>query len=224
MLEGAPLRNWQLSDLRRRHAVELVDVLLRKQRRSASGAQNLLRTLSAMCEDAIAMELAEVNPFKGVRVRADDPRVTKPARKAPVFTFAQMHAFAKAGGVHEAMLRVLSDCGLRLGELLGLERADWDGDVLRVRLKWRGASARIRTTSPGIRSPIIHPSLAKKGADAGESSKVHRASQAEGRGFDPRRPLATANWSWPSSTTTCQGLRELNALIDRPTTHQEAAS
>jgi integrase len=133
MLEGAPLRNWQLADLRRRHAVELVDVLLRKQRRSASGAQNILRTLSAMSEDAVAMELAEVNPFKGVRVRADDPRVTKAAREAPVYTFGQMHAFARQGGAHEAMLRVLSDCGLRLGELLGLERADWDGDVLRVR-------------------------------------------------------------------------------------------
>lgn len=84
MLEGAPLRNWQLADLRRRHAVEVVDVLLRKQRRSASGAQNILRTLSAMSEDAVAMELAEVNPFKGVRVRADDPRVTKAAREAPV--------------------------------------------------------------------------------------------------------------------------------------------
>ncbi len=31
------------------------------------------------------------------------------------------------------MLRVFTDCGLRLGEVLGLERRDFDGDAFHVR-------------------------------------------------------------------------------------------
>jgi integrase len=36
----------------------------------------------------------------------------------------QMHALAAAAGPYEPMIRLLSDCGLRLGELPGLERKD----------------------------------------------------------------------------------------------------
>ena len=74
-----------------------------------------------------------LNAFKGVRVRGNDPRATKRSRKVPVYSFEQMHAFAAAAGAHEAMVRVLSDCGLWLGELLGLERRDFDGQVIQVR-------------------------------------------------------------------------------------------
>ncbi|MEA2232387.1 MAG: hypothetical protein QOD83_2203, partial [Solirubrobacteraceae bacterium] len=129
-VEGEKLRDWQFDQLRRRHAVELVDHLLRVQGRSASGAANVLRVLSAMAEDAITDEVCELNAFRGVRVRASDPRVRKQSKSIPVYSFAQMHAFAAAAGQHEAMLRVLSDCGLRIGELLGLERRDFDGHVI----------------------------------------------------------------------------------------------
>ena len=44
-----------------------------------------------------------------------------------------MHELAAAAGRHEAMLRKLGDCGLRLGELLGLTQDDFDGDLLHVR-------------------------------------------------------------------------------------------
>jgi integrase len=47
---------------------------------------------------------------------------TKPPR---VFTFEQMHRFAPTAGPWEPMLRVFADCGLRLGEVLGLERGDF---------------------------------------------------------------------------------------------------
>lgn len=44
-----------------------------------------------------------------------------------------MHRFAKAAGRFEAMVRVFTDCGLRLGEVLPLRREDFDGETLQVR-------------------------------------------------------------------------------------------
>jgi integrase len=44
-----------------------------------------------------------------------------------------MHAFAKAAGPYEAMARVFTDTGMRLGEVLPLRREDFDGETLRVR-------------------------------------------------------------------------------------------
>ncbi len=75
-LDGRRLRDWPFRELRRRHAHDLVDHLLRVQGRAHTGAQNILRALSAMAEDAITDEIAEVNWVRGVRVRASDPRVT----------------------------------------------------------------------------------------------------------------------------------------------------
>jgi integrase len=43
-----------------------------------------------------------------------------------------MHAFATAAGAYEPMIRVLSDCGLRLGELPALERRDLSAGWLHV--------------------------------------------------------------------------------------------
>jgi integrase len=137
-LEGTELRYWALADLRRRHANDLVAHMLIEQGRSPSGAVDILRAFSAMCEDAITDELSGANPFKGVKVRSNDPRATKKAREPRVFTPEQLHAFAAEAAKlrkpnAEPMLRTLIDCGLRLGELLGLERRDLDGDVLHVR-------------------------------------------------------------------------------------------
>jgi hypothetical protein len=83
-IEGMRLRDWPFGDLRRRHAVDLVDYMLRHQGRAHTGVQNILRSLSAMSEDAITDEIAEVNFVRGVRVRANDPRdrgETRPARR-----------------------------------------------------------------------------------------------------------------------------------------------
>jgi integrase len=137
-LEGAELRYWALADLRRRHANDLVAHMLIEQGRSPSGAVDILRAFSAMCEDAITDELSGANPFKGVKVRSNDPRATKKAREPRVFSPEDLHRFAACAGKlskpnAEPMLRTLIDCGLRLGELLGLERRDLDGDVLHVR-------------------------------------------------------------------------------------------
>lgn len=132
-IEGVALKSWLLRELRRRHALALVDHMLRVQGRATTGAVGILRSLSAMTEDAITDEICDLNPFKGVRIRANDPRAQKKPRPIRVFTFEQMHIFAKAAGAYEAMIRVFTDTGLRLGEVLPLRPEDFDGETLQVR-------------------------------------------------------------------------------------------
>jgi integrase len=132
-VEGIPLRNWPLRELRRRHALALVDHMLRTEGRATTGAVGILRALSAMAEDAITDEVCDLNPFKGVRIRANDTRAQKKPRPIRVFTFEEMHRLAKEAGRYEAMVRVFTDCGLRLGEVLPLRPDDFDGETLQVR-------------------------------------------------------------------------------------------
>jgi integrase len=132
-VEGIALKDWPMRALRRRHALSLVDHMLRVQGRATTGVVGILRSLSAMAEDAITDEIADLNPFKGVRVRAGDPRAKKKRRPIRVFSFEQMHHFAKAAGRYEAMVRVFTDTGMRLGEVLPLRREDFDGETLKVR-------------------------------------------------------------------------------------------
>jgi len=107
--------------------------MLRNEGRATTGAVGILRSLSAMAEDAITDEVCDLNPFKGIRIRANDPRAKKKPRPIRVFTFEEMHRFAKAAGRYEAMVRVFTDTGLRLGEVLPLRREDFDGETLQVR-------------------------------------------------------------------------------------------
>lgn len=133
-IQGRALRDWPYRELRRKHAADLLRAMLVEHGRAAQGARGVMRVLSAMTEDAISDEIAEVNPFRGVKVRDNDPRVRKAAREPNVYTLEQMHTFAAlAGSTYEGMIRVLSDCGLRLGELLGLDRSDFNGDTLTLR-------------------------------------------------------------------------------------------
>lgn len=138
-LEGVPLGEWEMHELRRRHRDELVGLMLTQQGRSAGGARNILRALSAMFEDAITDELATVNPWTGAKVRDDDRRTTARSRVPRVWSFDEMHAFAGYAVQHEPMVRVLADCGLRIGELFALRRGDLSGGVLAVRgTAWEG--------------------------------------------------------------------------------------
>jgi integrase len=154
-LDGRPLRDWPLVAVKRRQAVDLLDHMLRVHGRAVSGARGILRVLSAMWQDAADDGHEVTNPFMGVKVRATDRRVRKPARVIVVWSWEQMREFCAAAALPverdpmrvaphmrestmerwaqmnvwravyaEPMLRVLSDCGLRLGELLPLERAD----------------------------------------------------------------------------------------------------
>jgi integrase len=132
-IEGVALKDWPMRELRRRHALALVDHMLRTEGRATTGAVGILRSLSAMAEDAITDEVCDLNPFKGVRIRANDPRAKKKPRPIRVFSFEEMHRFAKAAGRYEAMVRAFTDTGLRLGEVLPLRREDFDGETLQVR-------------------------------------------------------------------------------------------
>jgi integrase len=159
-IEGRALRNWPFAELRRRHAGELVDRMLREQGRAAAGAANILRTLSAMAEDAITDELIGANPFKGTRVRRSDPRAGRPSGRPRVLSWAQMHEFASAAGAHEPMVRMLGDCGLRVGELFALRRElqDLRDGVFEVRgSAWEGVIVESSETKEHDRSGPIPP-------------------------------------------------------------------
>ena len=83
-----------------------------------------------MAEDAITDEICDLNPFKGIRIRASDPRAKKKRRPIRVFSFEEMHRFAKAAGRYEALVRTFADTGMRLGEVLPLRPEDFDGETL----------------------------------------------------------------------------------------------
>jgi integrase len=132
-VEGIALKDWPLRELRRRHALVLVDHMLRTEGRATTGAVGILRSLSAMAEDAITDEVCDLNPFKGIPIRASDPRAQKKRRPIRVFSFEEMHRFAKAAGRYEALVRTFTDTGMRLGEVLPLRPEDFDGETLQVR-------------------------------------------------------------------------------------------
>lgn len=138
-LDGQLLKDLSLRAVRRRHGALLIDVMLRQHGRAASGARGVLSVLATMFEDAMNDDYVDSNPFLGLRVRKADPRVQKAPRTVTVATWPEMHAFAAAAGEQEVMVRVLSDCGLRLGELLALHCKHVQGDTLVVeQTAWRG--------------------------------------------------------------------------------------
>jgi integrase len=96
-IEGRALGDWDFDELRRRQVLELVDHMLRFEGRAIGGTRGILASLSAMTEDAIGDDAADSNAFKGIRLRRNDPRVQKPARKVRVWSFEQMRSFAAAG-------------------------------------------------------------------------------------------------------------------------------
>jgi integrase len=122
-IEGRELRYWTMREIRRRHAKDLVAHMLVVQERAPEGARNILRSLSAMAEDAIADDLAEVNPWRGVKVRDDDKRAVGQSRVPRVWSFGEMHEFAAYAGMFEPMIRVMADCGPRIGEVFALRRS-----------------------------------------------------------------------------------------------------
>jgi integrase len=130
-IDGVELRHWPMADVRRRHALQVQAKLL-EQGRTAEGATGVLRAMSAMVNDAVDDEVADTNPWLRLGVRLNDPRVTKQPRPKRMWTMEQMHTFAAAAGAYEAQIRLLSDCGLRMGELLPVERRDLSAGWIHV--------------------------------------------------------------------------------------------
>jgi integrase len=138
---------------------DLVDVML-AEGRTASGTRNVLYVLSAMFIDAVRDEKAEFNPAQYATVRDSDPRVQTKSRKRVISTWDEMHAFARAAGQYEPMVRVLSDCGLRVGEMLALHCKHVRDDVLLVEQNaWEG-STQAGTKSGEQREVPLPPELA----------------------------------------------------------------
>lgn len=186
-VEGREFQDWPLAELRRRHALILIDTMLRAHGRATTGVVGVIRSLSAMVEDAITDDIAESNAFRGVKVRRNDPRARKQPREIRVWTWEQMHAFAAAAArvrttktadsrgrrlparvnqmdqwravYAEPMIRVFSDAGLRLGELPALERQDLADGVFTIR-----ATAHEGTTVGGTKREHL------RGEHAGERS------------------------------------------------------
>jgi hypothetical protein len=137
-------RDWPLRDVRRRQAIDLLDHMLRVQGRAASGAQGVLRVLSAMWQDAVDDDHAESNSFLRVTARKNDPRVQKPPKRIRVWTWDQMHALCAA-----AALPVRKDPDRVPEELRASMLRRWAADE-RVACRVRGAdAARVR----GLRAP-----------------------------------------------------------------------
>lgn len=135
-----PFGNLPVAKVRPRHLDDLVDHMLRVDGRAVSGARAVIAVLSCLFMDAIRDEVAEMNPALLVTVRETDPRAQKTKRARRLCSWEEMHRFATFAGVHEPMVRTLSDCGLRLGELLALECRHVRGDVLVVEQHaWRGS-------------------------------------------------------------------------------------
>lgn len=151
-IEGRPFRDWRFDDLRRRHGQDLIIHLLREQGRAAKGASGIIRVLSAMAEDAMADDVAEANPFRGLSVRADDPRVEKKAREPRTWTVEEMRTFAAAAPKDsEALIRFLSDCGMRIGEVFALGWRDYSSREQVVRIHRTAHEGRITEGLKGKR-------------------------------------------------------------------------
>jgi integrase len=122
-LEGVAFGDWEMADVGRRQAKDLVALMFNEQKRSPGGVRNHLAALSAMFTAAIADDLCEMNPWKDITVRDDDKRACKQNRKPRIWSWEEMHEFASFAGPYEPMIRTMSDCGLRVGECFALRRS-----------------------------------------------------------------------------------------------------
>ena len=139
-IEGVPLGDWKMRELRRRHGREWIGQQYEQHGRSFGGMQTHRRSLSAMFTDAIDDELADLNPFERLNPSANDPRIRKAQESKRVWTREQIEEFLTVTGDWLAFYRTLTDCGLRLGEAFALLRTNHrDGWLfLEEGSAWRG--------------------------------------------------------------------------------------
>lgn len=171
-IEGRRLEDWQIGDFHRKQALDLVNLMLTKQKRARKGALGVIRVLSAMSEDAITDELADHNGFTKIKIKADDKRIVKQARQPQVFSWQQMHDFAAAAGKDsELLILTLCDCGLRIGEAIPLECGAFDAKRKELSVEQTAYEGRISGGLKGkrdkekvtfTRKVPVHNDLAKR--------------------------------------------------------------
>jgi hypothetical protein len=229
----ASLGQWPLAALRRRHALALVDHLLRVQ---GVGSRADRRDPARALGDGRGRdhdEAAERNPFKGVPVRASDPRALMRQRPVRVFSLGAMHRFARAADAHEAMVRVFTDAGLRLGEVLpyaartstdahfgcGVTPAGWSCAAgahreNRVRGSRRGASSRRLPASSGASRASI---AASGGRGARPAASTSAPNECRHSYITHRRRAGVDDAASPESLAT--GSRQCS-----PSTHTRSVA
>lgn len=95
------------------------------------GAVDILRALSAMTEDAITDEVCDLKPFKGVRIRANDPRAQKKPRRSAYSASRRCTASPKRATTRQ--WPASSPTAVSGWGVLPLRREDFDGETLQVR-------------------------------------------------------------------------------------------
>lgn len=136
-IEDKPFGEWQMDKVRRTHAHAILDALLREGR-AASGVKGVLSSVRAMWQDALSEdELVITNPFANLRLKSTDPRIAKQERGHKILTHDGMRLLANGADEPDgkAMIMLMSDCGLRLGEVIGLRGKDLDLEGAYVNVK-----------------------------------------------------------------------------------------
>jgi integrase len=237
-VDGLELRQWPISEVRRRHA-RAVQAALLAQGRAAEGVTNILRAMSAMTTDAIEDELCEANVWLRLGVKRNDPRVQKRPRPKRIWTMDDMHAFAATAAqvrdperkqvrlerwratYAEPMILLLTDCGLRFGELLAVERNGVRPGWLRVKTvayegelidgtktthhkpedeQWRdiplppSTEAKLRALPPRIDTSLMFTTPTGKTWRERNWRRDVWAPTCEAMGIDPRPQEFRASW------------------------------
>ena len=133
-IDGKPLGDWEMRQLRRHHGREFIAHSFTERQRNYNGTQAVRRALSAFFADAIDDDYAEINPFDRLKVSSTDLRIVKPDREPRVWPLDDLHEFATFAPSEdaEAQYRTMIDGGLRLGETLCLQTELCSPDLLRV--------------------------------------------------------------------------------------------
>jgi hypothetical protein len=125
-----------------------------------------------------------------------------------------MHRFAKAARRYETLVRVFTDCGLRLGEVLPLRREDFDGDTLQVR-RIAHEGRILEGTKPTTASPT--PAASSRSRRPSPGCSKPRSSPTERTASCCSRPhVAASGASAPSAAICGSRPREASGLDIRP--------
>lgn len=237
-VEGVELRYWPINEVLRRHA-RAVQAALLAQGRAAEGVTGILRAMSAMTSDAIEDDLCQGNVWLRLGVKRNDPRVQKRARPKRIWTMDDMHAFARTAAqvrdpernqvqlerwraiYAEPMILLLSDCGLRFGEVMAVERAGLRPGWLRVKAvvyegklldgtktthdkpedeQWRdiplppSAEAKLRVLPPRIDTPLMFTTPTGKTWRERNWRRDVWEPTCKAKGVDPRPQEFRASW------------------------------